>query len=301
MEIRQLEVFCAVAEQGSFSKAALSLGLSQSTVSTHIKNLEQELRRSLIRRTTKRLSLTEDGNRLLPYARRILESRDAALDELERTSEQLLHLGASTIPSGYLLPKLLGEFHALHPGVFYALRRGDSREIQELVLNGEVELGFVGSLPPAEHCVSIPFCRDSMVLATPVTEHYQRLRREACGLLRLLQEPIILREQGSGTQKAADEFLSAQGISREMLHPIAELNDPESIKQLIVAGMGVTIGSRFAFADLEAQGQAILYPLPAGVHRTFYITHLRSRTLKPVHRALIRYVLSAMGMAPAAP
>lgn len=289
MEFRQLEVFAAVAEQKSVSKAAEQLYLTQSTASSHLKNLERELGKQLIFRTTKHLQLTEEGQRLLPYARRILETRNAALKELQEPSEQLLHLGASTIPSGYLLPKILGGFRRLHPNFYFSIKQGDSREIQEQVLDGTLEVGFVGSECPSSHCVNLPFCTDQLVLVTPSTRHYLALRQQGCTYRDLLGEPIILRERGSGTQKAADQFLASIHVDPSQLHPVAEINDLESIKQMIVGGMGVSICSRFAVADLEAQGQAILYPLPSEIRRRFYITYLKARTLKPALRALIQY------------
>lgn len=292
MEFRQLEVFAAVAEQMSFSKAAEQLYLTQSTASSHVKNLEKELGKQLIFRTTKHLQLTEEGQRLLPYVKRILETRDAALEELKGPTEELLHLGASTIPSGYLLPKLLGGFRRLHPNLYFSIKQGDSHEIQERVLDGSLEVGFVGSKSPSTYCVNLPFCTDQLVLVTPSTDHYLALRQRGCGYRELLREPIILRERGSGTQKAADRFLESVQIRREQLNPVAEINDLESIKQMIVGGMGVSICSRFAVADLEAQGQAILYPLPSDIRRCFYITYLKSRTLKPTLKALIQYAVS---------
>ena len=91
MEFRQLEVFAAVAEQKSFSKAAEQLYLTQSTASSHVKNLEKELGKQLIFRTTKHLQLTEEGQRLLPYVKRILETRDAA--HVEQIRQQLTAMG----------------------------------------------------------------------------------------------------------------------------------------------------------------------------------------------------------------
>lgn len=293
MEFRQLEVFACVAEYKSFSKAAQALYLAQSTVSTHIKNLERELQKELFSRTTKKLRLTDDGRRFLTYVQRILETRDAALEELNSAEEQLLRLGASTIPSGYLLPRLLSSFHMLHPEVYYQIRQGNSEEILERVLDGTIDIGFIGNGQVPSQCVSTPFCKDEMILATPVSDHYLRLHRQGCTLERLLQEPIILREQGSGTQKEADRFLEDMHIDRSKLNVVAEINDLESIKRVIVAGMGVTISSRYVFSDLEAQGQALLYPLPSSVHRSFYIVYLKSRQLRSSHHALVRYILHA--------
>jgi len=289
MEFRQLEVFVAVAEYKSFSKAAESLYLTQSTTSSHIRNLEKELQKQLISRTNKYLQLTPDGKKFLHYAQRILETRDAALAELNEPGDQLLRLGASTIPSGYLLPAILKGFRKLHPGAHFIIRQGDSSEILEQILDGSIELGFVGSPDKTGKCSCIPFCEDELVIAMPATEHYLSLQKKGFRLETLLKEPIILREPGSGTQKSSDQFLSSAHISRKMLNTIAEVNDLEMIRHFLLNGSGITICSRFSVDDLEKSGQVILYHPDSDIHRNFYLVWLKSRTLRPPLTALIQY------------
>lgn len=295
MEFRQLEVFAAVAEYRSFSEAAASLYLTQSTASSHIRNLEKELRTELIVRSNRYLTLTEDGKRFLPYVQRILKMRDAALAELRKPAESVLKIGASTIPSGYLLPPLITGFRKIHPDVYFSIRQGDSREILELVQDGSIDLGFVGAPSSFSGVLTVPFCEDTLVLATPATDHYLELQKKGAGLRNLLGEPLILRERRSGTQKAADQFLSSLHISRKSLNVIAEVNDLETIRHLLTGGAGVTICSRFAVEDLERSGQVVLYSLPSEVRRSFYIARQKGRTLSERQKALMRYVLKEAG------
>ncbi len=295
MEFRQLEVFAAVAECRSFSEAAASLYLTQSTASSHIRNLEKELKTELVVRSNRYLTLTDDGKRFLPYVQRILKMRDAALMELKKSAETVLKIGASTIPSGYLLPPLITGFRKIHPDVYFSIRQGDSGEILELVQDGSVDLGFVGAPSSFSGVSSIPFCEDTLVLATPATDHYLELQKKGAGLKELLKEPLILRERRSGTQKAADQFLSALQISRKSLNVAAEVNDLESIRHLLTEGAGVTICSSFAVEDLMQSGQVILYSLPSEIHRSFYIARQKGRTLPAKLEALVRYVLKESG------
>ena len=104
MELKQLEAFVSVAEEGSFSAAAKRLFLTQPTVSTHIAALEKELKIRLFERTTKSLSLTEDGRHLFKLASRMLEIKGTMLEYSSEAEEDPVRLGAATIPSGYLLP-----------------------------------------------------------------------------------------------------------------------------------------------------------------------------------------------------
>lgn len=292
MEFRQLEAFTAVAGLKSFSRAADYLYLSQSTVSTHIKNLEEELQKKLLIRTAKSLKLTPEGEIFLRYANRILETKQAAVDAISDTPETNLSLGASTIPSGYMLPQLLNRFHQKHPSTYFNVRRGDSRDIQESILDGTVEVGLIGEADNNKKCIYLPFCTDQLVLATPATEYYLSLQKQNPDIMTLLKEPVIMREQGSGTQKAADRLFSELNINDQQLHVIARVNDPESIKQMIVEGLGISVLSRFAAADLESRGQIITYSLIGRVQRYFYITYLKSKKLTPALQEFINFVMN---------
>lgn len=289
MEFRQLEVFIAVAEYKSFSKAAEALFLTQSTVSSHIKNLEMELQKNLISRTTKSLQLTDDGICFLNYVKRILETRDAALNQLNSPSEALLHVGASTIPSGYLLPGLVSDFCRAHPNITFDLKQGDSMEIMEKILNGSVEIGLIGTPSSSAKCISIPFCKDEMVLVTPASEYYRKYQKNPFNLQQLLQEPLIIREQGSGTQKTANQILDSMQISRKKLNIIAQSNDLESIKRMIAGGMGISLCSRFSVKDMEEAGNVLVFPLQTPVERHFYIIYLKTKILKPSLQEFISF------------
>lgn len=291
MEFRQLEAFTTVAALKSFSLAADALYLSQSTVSTHIKNLEKELQKELIIRTTKSLQLTADGIIFLKYAKRIIETRDAAIETLNGSTDRSIHLGASTIPSNYLLPQFLGSFRRMHPSIVFRITQSDSSEILSKILDGSIELGLIGEDASSAQCTCIPFCSDELVAVTPSTPYYQDLRKKKPDFATLLAEPVILREQGSGTQKAADQALETLNIRKENLNVVAKTNNPESIKQMIVNGMGVSLLSGLACRDLQRQGQVICYPLPARFSRKFYISYLKSRTLSSALQEFIQYVL----------
>ena len=292
MELRQLEAFVVVSELKSFSKAAEYLYLSQSTISSHIKNLENELKKSLITRTTKSLQLTSEGEIFLRYAKRILETKDAAIDALNSPVETILHLGASTIPSAYLLPSLLHQFHKLHPYVYFDIKQGDSHEILERILDGTVELGFIGKEDDSGRCINIPCCTDDLVLVTPATPYYLSLSKKPFILKEFLKEPMIIREQGSGTKKASDLFLEEENIPLNELNIIAQINDLESIKQMIVNGMGISILSRFSISNLEKRGQVLTYPLQSTIQRDFYISYLKTKGLSPILQEFVDFALS---------
>ena len=150
--LKQLEIFVTVAELNSFTNAAKALYLTQSTVSAHISGLESALNTRLFSRDARRsVTLTAQGQRLYPAAKRILSDCRELTSLVENRHEELpLLLGASTVPGQYLLPELLASFLRRRPDCRYLLRRGDSQQIHELLRAGSVRIGFVGArLDPA--------------------------------------------------------------------------------------------------------------------------------------------------------
>lgn len=183
--LRQLEVFTAATEQESLTRAADQLHLTQSTASTHLRSLEQCLGTTLLlRRGQGGVTLTEDGQRLYPLAKKILAQcqalADAAGDPRRLASLPLL-LGASTVPGQYMLPALMAAFCRKHPQYRCELRHGDSAQIHRLLQNGQIRMGFVGSRMDTAGMAYHPLLRDELVMVTPNTPHYQAAHRRAPG------------------------------------------------------------------------------------------------------------------------
>ena len=290
MEFKQLEAFYAVATEGGFSKGAQKVFLSQPTVSAHIKSLEKELGCNLFLRTTKAVRLTEEGKSFLPYVARMLELKEKAVSELTKPCDSMIRIAASTIPSGYLLPDLLAQFREAYPRCFFSVIQSDSDGVEEMVLDGAVDVGFSGKKPQDKRLSYKSFCSDTLVFATPVNPYYLELQKTSPDVKRLLQEPMIIREQGSGTRKAADLFLKEQKTDVKKLQVVARTNDLEAIKRLIASGSGCSILSGYAASDLKRSGQAILYPLQSRHTRQFYRMHLKDKAVGDMTKRLFQYV-----------
>ena len=145
INLKQLEVFVTTAEYGSFTRAADVLYLSQSTVSSHIRSLEETLGVLLFDRAARRrVALTEAGKRIYPTAREIVDRCRALQSNLPEREGNLLTVGASTVPAQYLIPRLLADFSRQRPDCQFLLRRGDSAGIHELLRSGQIAVGFVG-------------------------------------------------------------------------------------------------------------------------------------------------------------
>jgi DNA-binding transcriptional LysR family regulator len=153
MDLRRLEIFVKVAELGSFSRAAETLFLTQPTVSEHVRALEDELGVPLLDRLGRGTTPTRAGVLLLGYARRMLTlSREAvqAIEQFQGRVSGELTVGGSSIPGEYIVPALIGAFRGKHPDVRISLLIGSSREVQQWVEEGQVEIGVVGDDLKAE-------------------------------------------------------------------------------------------------------------------------------------------------------
>lgn len=148
MDFWQLTIFCKVVEFKSFSRAAEAIHLSQPTVSSHIKDLEEHCGFRLLDRLGKEVLPTKAGELLFTYAKRLLALRDeteSALSQFRGITKGSLTLGGSTIPGGYILPEVIGRFVKSHPEVQISLIIRDTREIADGILNGDVELAVTGA------------------------------------------------------------------------------------------------------------------------------------------------------------
>ena len=291
MELKQLESFVAVVVYRSFTEAAKQLYISQPTISIHIQALEKELESKLITRTTKSIELTKRGEELYECAVKMLDLRDGLLDKWRSSDEKIVRLGVSTIPSAYILPEFLPQFCKEHPEIFFHSTQSDSRGIIEGIMEERMDIGLVGMECEDEHLECIPFYQDELVVITPVTEHFLELRKKSSPMSELFKEPIILREKGSGTKKAADLFLEKEGISKENLQVVAYMNDPEAIKNSVAAGLGISIVSKKAAENMILEKRLLSFEFSRYTSgRKFYIIYKKDYLLKPFISIFINYI-----------
>lgn len=263
MEIKQLRSFAAVVRYGSFTRAAEHTYLSQPTISTHIRTLEEELGTQLLLRNTKNMQVTQRGQELYDCACRMLELHDNLLSRWSQNDQRIIQLGASTIPSAYILPEVLPDYGKQYPESYFVVHQSDSRQVIQGVVDGLFDVGMSGMACTEEGIQCIPFFRDTIVLITPVTRRFLAMQNKGEGALgELLKEPIILRETGSGSQKCADRFLAHMGVSENDLKVTARVNDQESIKNLVSGGLGVSLVSQKAVRDFVEEKRLLAFPLP---------------------------------------
>lgn len=290
--LKQLEIFVAVAELNSFTKAAGALYLTQSTVSAHISSLESALQVQLFFRDTKRnIQLTPQGKKVYPAAKRILSDCGelAAIAQNHREELPLL-LGASTVPGQYLLPDLLSAFLLRHSGCRYLLKRGDSQQIHTLLNAGSIRFGFVGTMLDADNLEYIPIGEDRLVMVTANNAYYQEKQRQGALGCDLLWEPTVAREEGSGTDQTVAAYMRQHNYPLSQLKIVARIDNPETIKSMVAQGAGVSILSALAVREEVTAGKLLAFELDAdGLHRTLYIVTKKNERCTGMEQQFLRF------------
>lgn len=292
MELKQLEAFVKVVELQSFSKAAEKLLLSQPTISAHIVSLENELNTKFLERTTKNVQTTMAGERLYEYAKEILAIKEELYQGFlgEAKEEQRIKIAGSTIPSQYILPELMQAFQKQNEKVCFTFHQGDSNHVIGELLKQRAAIGFVGMKSKDDRLRYIPFYEDKIVVVTPNEKHYRELLERNCSFEELMLEPIILRENGSGTKKAAESFLESKKMDLQKLNVVALINDQEMIKKSVSRGMGITIMSKKAALDYVEAGKMLMYePEDAKTSRKLYIVYTKRKKFDHLEKRFIEF------------
>lgn len=287
MTLRQFQVFVAVAQAKSFRRAAETLHLSQPALSQHVKELEEELGARLFDRLGRTVLLTEAGRLLEEHALRVfatIAGAREAIGELLGLKRGSLLIGGSTTPGIYVLPGLIAAFQARYPGIQVALRIANSRVIEERIRANELDLGVVGGhvLGPGERCLTAGLL-DELVLIVPPTHPWARRGSVPPG--RLIDERLLMREEGSATRQVTERILRQGGVRFRVA---MELDHTEAIKQAAMAGLGVAFVSVHAVRGELAAGRLRalrLRGLP--LRRHFHVIHHEARALAPAARAFV--------------
>ncbi len=292
MDLWQLNIFCKVIELKSFSKAGKTIHLSQPTVSSHIKDLENHFGCRLIDRLSKEAVPTKAGELLYNYALRLIALRDeteTALAEFQGKIKGGLVIGGSTIPGGYMLPRVIGAFTKDYPEVKVSLFISDTQRIINDILSGSIELGIVGAKTGEKMILQEKLVEDEMRLVVPADHKWAMKKR--IKLKMLLQEPFIIRERGSGTLKSIQLSLARKGYSIEDLNIAAQMGNTEAVSQGIKSKVGVSIISTIAVSeDLKAGTLKALAIEDLNLKRSFYLTWHKYRSPSPLCQAFRKFL-----------
>ncbi len=291
---RQLRVFAEVARSGSVQRSAEALHLSAPAVSMQIKEVELQVGLPLFDRSARRLSLSTAGEYFLVYARRLLatlKEADDAMARFKRAESGVLTVGMVS-SAKYFLPQMMARFHNEHPTVELRLRLGGREQLVAMMQANEVDLTIMGRPPKDFPHRAEPFAQHPHVLVTAPDHPFAQA--ESVPAAMLAREPFIVREPGSGTRAALQEYLD-----RHHLQPmfVMEMNSTEAIKQAVMAGLGITLLSLHTIG-LEWRSGLLAAPAVEGLPlmRRWHVVNTAGKPLSPAAEAL-RYFMLERGEA----
>lgn len=289
LTLRQLQVFESTARHLSLSRAAEELHLSQPGVSMQLKKLAESVGHPLLEQNSKRVKLTEQGQELVATAREILGA--VKRYELSLVARQGLTQGTLRLvvisTASYFIPRLLGEFAQMHPGVKISLRVTNRELVLESLTAGLDDLYILGQPPEGLAVTAIPFMDNPLVVLAAPDHPLARTRH--IPLARLAEEPWLLREPGSGTRKAVERLFADNGFT---LRPRMELGNNESIKQAVLTGLGISVLSRHTLALHEPTQFAVLDVQGFPIIRQWYAVYPAGRQRSVVARTFLDFLLS---------
>lgn len=282
--MNRYSAFILIIETGSFTKAAEELGYTQSAISQMVRSLEQELSTKLLLRSRKGVSLTSDGEELLPYIRNLHNSYRTLVEkrkEMQGLESGIVRIGTFTSVSCHWLPKLMKIFKEHYPSVHFELHQGEYTNIAAWIKEGSVDFGFVN--PDAvSDLTTIPLGQDEMLAILP--DHHPLASREKVSLEELSKEPFILLNEGELSEPL--EFFKRSNIQPNIQYRVL---DDYTIMSMIENGLGISILPKLVLSrtSYKIVTKEILPP----VVRTIGIAYKNKKTLPIASRYFIDFLV----------
>ena len=288
--LRQLKVFEAVARLLSYSRAAEELFLSQPAVSIQVRKLEEHAGNALFEQFGKKIYLTPAGTELLRISRAIIQQFEAAenaMTQFRGVSGGRLNVGV--ISAGdYFFPRLLVEFASRHSGVVLNFTVHNREELLARIADNLTDLGIMVRPPADSDAESRPFAPHPYVIVAAPS--HPLVGRKKISMATLMREPFVVREKGSDTYKSMEE-----GFGEHMrdIRVAMEIPSTETIKQAVIAGMGISFLSAHTISkELKAKSLRLLHVQGFPLMLNWYVVHRRNKRLPPVAQAFKDFLLS---------
>ncbi len=290
INLHQLATFRVVAKHSSYARAAEELHFSQPAVSAQIHQLEESMGVKLFDRIGRRTLLTQAGEELYHYSEKIFSLIEETLETmaaLRSPHHGRLRVGADTTVGTYVVPKLLGKFRDLYPGVEITLEVVNRNYLVDDLINNRLDMVIMGKIPTEVPVFAAPFAPNELVLIAPPTH-----RLAGCvnvPFADLAREHFLLREKGSGTRAALEEAFQEAGLP---LLVSMQVGNNSAIKQGVAAGLGIALISRVAIdIELETRRLVMLDVEGFPIMRQWRLVHLQEKNLSATARAFKDFLL----------
>lgn len=291
MRLEYIRSFIGVVNYKSFSLAAKYLYLSQPTISTHIKQLEQELGVQLLVRSTKDIVLSEEGRIFYPYALQLVETEDRAMEQLNRNENaagKVVTVAVSSVPGNYMFPYFLTQFRGRNPEVSFRVLEGDSGHVLQKILNHDAEVGIGGLTSGNEKICSEVLFEDEIILITPNSAKYRKLNGHF-PIEKLRREWFVTRELGSGTKTVVENIEKELKLDVSSLQVAVQFESSELVRRTVEAGGGVAFISRTAAKESLDKQKVLEFSFEnISSRRQIYLMYHKDRRLSAAAEDMMR-------------
>ncbi len=288
--LHQLKVFEATARNGSFTRAAEELFITQPTVSSQIKQLTKTVGLPLFEQIGKRLYLTNAGNELFSTCQDIferLENLEMKIADFQGTKQGKLRLSVVTTAK-YFIPRILGSFSHLYEGIDVSLQVNNHDQIQKRMTENMDDLYVLSHLPEDIDLITQPFLENPLVVLAH--KDHPLATQSQIPITALNNLPFIMREPGSGTRKAVQDLFTKNNVSVQVR---LELGSNEAIKQAIAGGLGLSVLSKHTLNSEGINSEvAILDVQQFPIHCRWHIAYLSGKQLSVVAQTFLEYLLT---------
>ena len=286
--LRQLKVFEAVARHLSFTRAAEELYTTQPTVSIQLKQLTYIVGQPLLEQVGKRVYLTDTGRELLKVCREIFDGLDRfemLVSDMKGVKAGKLRLAVITTAK-YFVPRLLGLFCQRYPGIDVSLKVTNRERVLQRMADNMDDLYVLGQPPEHMDVEFKPFLENPLVVLA--AHNHLLAGKRKIPAKRLEEEQFLMREQGSGTRLATEQFFSERGLKLKVR---MELGSNEAIKQAVAGGLGIAVLSAHTLAlESSINELAILDVQGFPIRRLWYLAYPKDKQLSVVARAFLEFL-----------
>jgi DNA-binding transcriptional LysR family regulator len=297
INLNQLRVFHEAARAGSFTGAAKKLFITQPAVTAQMKAFEEQCGLKLFKKKGRRLYLTDEGTALHEVVRRVFECErevEAVIEELKELKRGLLRLGTSKAYARYFMPSLISAFRETYPHIKVYLDEGSSLDIMRSLLNLKNEVAVIAKVEENPAVTLLPFKQDRLLLILP--PDHRLAEKKSVAVEDLTEDPMIMKEAGSGTRKQVNDLFGEKGLIPNVL---METSNTEFIKQLVQRGEGISFLVEEAVAA-EIRDKRLATASLAG-HQPVLdvsIAYLKDQHLSRPARAFVEMLKSMAAKAP---
>ncbi len=286
INFNHLRIFYETARYMSCTKAAKNLFITQPAVTAQLKIFEKFCGFKLFKKRGRRIHLTDEGRVLFDLAKKVFEFEreiENTIEELQKLKRGLLRIGTTKTYARFFMPYIVQNFRCRYPGIKIFLNEGSSKDILLSLLDLKNEIGIIAMVENYPDIEVIPFAHEELILILP--PGHPLTKEKEVSIEELMDYPLIMKEEGSGTRKIVDRLFSEKGITPNIL---METSNTEFIKQLVKQGNGISFVVKDAvYKELK---KGVLKSRPLEGKRLFLDISIAYLKTQPLSIAATRFL-----------